>query len=587
MLERESILTEEIQKKHTRKNEMSVNDSQNEDKERQDMRLESGKEKNLMVERVRIYSDECAEFLEKDCLNKFANKKEKEEECKEILSRFDEALSGLKGITDITTSEKLLMIDSKDKISRFVVSVNSPNSNMILYYEGKIIEYFSDPLTDGKFSLSREELKRFLQLDKEGFQNEEDPIDKIIILNKIRCFNLCSQLPIGWKKIHYEQFNPAFELRKISFISDEESRYLTKEQRMDIKKERMQEYKINLMKQKEGIVYVISKLELVINDNPATSLKKLLDIVYKDAEKYHFNNHILASFELALNEYAANNQSVETFTKRYPNPSDLFTACFGREPKGKIEIIKGAMSLYFRCFDLEDYALIYSANYSKDKEIDRDTLKKADASGGVAIYNCLIPELYGCVIAENAIQPNLNEITYIHENQHLINRLFQDTQRLCVSIDDIKNSPKELKLNLFERALKSEREENFEARAKDEILAYIKDGRAPNNILKILLKRKDEEGLYDYYDQWKEKNYAKILKLFGDILEAEEIERIMDKIFCEEYEKMLTEGLAAVSVVLKRFTREKVINILASERLSSWKKVLLRLTECEYFSEKK
>jgi hypothetical protein len=150
-------------------------------------------------------------------------------------------------------------------------------------------------------------------------------------------------------------------------------------------------------------------------------------------------------------------KAIQDARQQAPTPESLYRLCFGREPIGKVTVIEGPITLYFRCQDADDYALIHSQKFAFG-ELSVTNEERADAmkSGGVSISASraespnmdkdadlldevgrvdetrlaerrrLLTRLGGAIIAENNTIPRSfmhRWGIYRHEEQHAIKKI--------------------------------------------------------------------------------------------------------------------------------------------------------------------
>jgi len=192
----------------------------------------------------------------------------------------------------------------------------------------------------------------------------------------------------GEKKLQYEPFNARLELIEL---------------KKNPNKKKLERFKEDLIEYQRGIAEIISATRSIVEKNPDTPVEVLLQRIDDGAKKYRLGTGEIYYFEAAVKSYQRKHVAVEKYRAMYPDNNDLFEACFGQKPKGKVEVVKGPMTLYFKCFNQEDYAFIY--NFGEDiKEISKDDIDKANRTGGVALSRVKIDELAGTVNAENISQ---------------------------------------------------------------------------------------------------------------------------------------------------------------------------------------
>ncbi|MBT7558401.1 hypothetical protein HN615_15985 [Candidatus Woesearchaeota archaeon] len=473
----------------------------------------------------------------------------------------------------------------------------------------KAIEITSKLLTDGTDFFSMEENNRLTELNKKSiFEKNLTANEKyeevylkhkkeriMQIINPKQWFGL-EYKPLANKqgkflltlnqkeqpKLEYEPFDPQLELRKVRYFSKEELDNIPLEQRRQIQRERLDNYKEQLLKQKKEIAEIQIDLDKEIRNNPDASFEDLIKSLYLKVPEANLTNSQIDIFRDGLNMYAKKHQEVEFYRKKYSNDSELFNACFGHLPKGEVEIIKGPMTLYFRCHNIEDYAVIHSGKFDSDKVLDQHDVTSADMSRGVKIYGSNIPELKGTIIAEKSLGRPINDETYIHEEQHAIYQLFEDERaRQDIFMSGMEKSSTKEQEKILVNSLRRKRED-FESRAKNEILAYFKDGTDTGQIIETLLQAKETGGLYDYFRQWyitdgeKERD-----ELVNSGLDSNFVDKTFANVFIMEYKvDIIYQSVEAMQALRdKGLAKEKIINLLINEPLSKWPKVVKRVQE--------
>ena len=125
-----------------------------------------------------------------------------------------------------------------------------------------------------------------------------------------------------------------------------------------VRRDQVSDFKDNLMRQKEGIGKTIGDLRAMVESVPDASQEALMRKVFEVAPGYRFTQQQEGIFKNGVEQYCQKHLAVEKYREMYPDDNDLFEACFGRKPKGKLEVVKGPMTLCFRCFSENDYAFV-------------------------------------------------------------------------------------------------------------------------------------------------------------------------------------------------------------------------------------
>lgn len=310
---------------------------------------------------------------------------------------------------------------------------------------------------------------------------------------------------------------------------------------------------------------------------------------------------------LGLDIYEKRHQAVKNVRQQYPDDSALYNYLFGATPKGKIEIIQGPVTLYFRCHNLSDYALIHNAVFDKSSKKPSDN--EARKTSGVALHDYPVPELKNSIIAENALGLPFDEHAQrvlTHEEQHQIMTLFREAytdylpnssqnQQVLSTIKKIaqESLPSDFHPdNMADLAERFDRERdvikkgrlivNFlrqrrqtdEAHAKDEILAFFQEGDSIHNIEAQLFKTAEKSGLYDFSDKKSRAIYAEdLVRHLGKQYSAP-IKQLVEDILVNEYHASLRQAFNALSTLsATNLLREHIVNMLMNIPLSRWKAV--------------
>jgi hypothetical protein len=402
-----------------------------------------------------------------------------------------------------------------------------------------------------------------------------------------------------------EQFNPSQELENVRKAPKAE------------RKEKLAEFKEDLARQQQGLAKVQELMIAVVRENPDMQLPELMEEVERLSVAVGMHDNQKRVAETVLQQYVEKHHAVREIRQQFQEDRELYHALFGLYPRGKIEIIEGPMTLYVRCYDLGDYTLIHSQKFLDTRNWSNEDEKQAKMSGGVSIGTSLIPGLGGTIIAENASkfgagnsvlhtdgtseqrygfdhasenEKQRSRAIHEHEEQHAIKRLFAEPIR-------------KIKFNGPEGYFSTDedREKYFrwlrdtgEEHARDEILAYFKDGTPGETAVSFLMKPEHEGGLYDYF-AGERKEAVDLMRgnqdpvtylLAGDqgfsMEEKINLLKILHKVFTEEYEQLLKEGVAACErLVASGWSKDRVIGLLIHEPLSNWKNVVGRLLKAK------
>lgn len=369
--------------------------------------------------------------------------------------------------------------------------------------------------------------------------------------------------------LHYDTFRPEKEIKEILKRPQEE------------RPRALRRFKEKFTYQQAGLAEMQERLVRLIRSNPDIPIEKLSQEAVEFRNKYGFtyNQHLIT--KKVLEKYVDKHQAVREIRKEYPDQNELFQALFGRPPHGKIEVVEGPMTLYFRCHDLEDYALIYSEAFLAGRELIVEDMESADMSGGVSIGTSLAPGLEGAIIAEKAegrpfSDPDAKRIL-IHEEEHAIQRLFEETRRRESALQELRKAGTDKERELLIKRYCRWLGEPAEERAKNEILAYFKSG---DSAMDIFMNLTRINGLYDYNAEHREELPEFLAEEIGEE-HRPLIEKAVRDVFSYEYSSLINRAIRAFATLREKLiiygyspqeAAEKAVLILNTKPLPKWER---------------
>lgn len=362
------------------------------------------------------------------------------------------------------------------------------------------------------------------------------------------------------------------------------------------KRMRVEKYKENLAHLWENIARLQDELVQEIRKNSDLPLADYMKFIHMFAAQKKLGQLYVGVAENVLREYKEKHDAIWRALEKFPNPHILFAEIFGQAPKGKIEVISRPMTLFFRCYDLEDYThALQSAVNPEERQAMEGSIKNTAAFH--LTRSPKIPELANTLVIENASVPDFlrhEKVTFDHEEQHAIHDLLYKYvnknmyREGWVIFKGFVHLP-EFGINMrtktlmkrYLRALRPFAEQG----AKNEILAYKKEGESSQRILHRLTRTKDDVGLYDFL--WKiSRDYEDILvdvfakKHKDGQPTPQEVRFVLDtshEVFRDEYVKMIGRGVAAFDALMDYgFSTEQAIGFLIAVPLDKWQKTVLR-----------
>lgn len=350
------------------------------------------------------------------------------------------------------------------------------------------------------------------------------------------------------------------------------------------RREKLAEIKQKLSVQTEGLAQVQANIFSTIRNNPDASYDDLRSAMIQQGAVYGMNERQREIGDDVLKKYIAKHEQVRGLRNQYSDDRELFKALFGRSPKGEVEVVDGPMTFYFKCRDVNDFALIRSQSFIEGREPTAGEVAAAAHYGGLAGVSTLIPGINGSVMAENSSHevfqksPGQSDTVRTHEEQHVMNHLFaeqfDEARDVIGRFHEAKTQgEKEVAVEDYLRYFQQKAEEE----SRDEILAYFKDGRSLDEILTTLSLKKDEGGGYDFLVEDRAMGEYNVAVLFGEEFQSFARSKA-SKMYDAEYRDHLKTALQSVERLTKSgYDRDKAIALLVHEPLSRWDKVTGRL----------
>jgi hypothetical protein len=373
------------------------------------------------------------------------------------------------------------------------------------------------------------------------------------------------------------------------------------------RKQMLADFKQKLAEQKGGFGVMQHEMIRFIRQNPDAPKEELYKQIDDYGQRFSLTEDQKTTAKGIIDEYSKKHEAVRDMRKKYPDDAKLYEATFGVAPKGKVEVVEGPMTLYFKTQNAEDYARIYTAGRREDPNtISPANLQESGVTGGASLNWAPAPELQGTIIAGNAsLRTQQNQPSFlrrsarkryeteeawakriqIHEEQHAIKRLFKDVKSKREDWGIWDDSSPEQQRNILMRSFRSTREIFADSRIKDEIMAYLKSGQDPKETIQYLLKPKGEKGLYDYLEGKKEskiKEEQEFLQEYNHSYDPAMIREVADKVFEEDYHDLITNGVKAFDTLQKSGkSTDEAIGILIHEPLDKWPKTVNRMLDAQ------
>ncbi|OGM98068.1 MAG: hypothetical protein A2915_01445 [Candidatus Yanofskybacteria bacterium RIFCSPLOWO2_01_FULL_41_34] len=358
----------------------------------------------------------------------------------------------------------------------------------------------------------------------------------------------------------------------------------------------IENFKKKLEESKKKSAQVQAEIETFIRNGPTRSIAEIKEELNRIITSTGLSAYY-ADFMIAVDKFLDARTIVFGVVNKYWSnfkekwQENLFRDLFGFIPRGRIFVEVLPASIYIKIYDLEDFVSVY-LSFPNTTEIS------ARNSGGAKLATPPknLPELKDKVIIENSAltPPALSGQIKTHEEEHTVFDYYDPALSLgrvpnmVRQTDSLVNKTRgEIDyvkfINILDRwALTWVL--NWESLAKDEALAYLKDGRNPYTILDLL---KDDKGLYNYFQGHVEEFRNRILRFVrinqigikDRVLSTTDISNLAHetllKGWVSKYKKDLNTALLAVARLFRRYQNSpedklKIIRLLSQEPLNKW-----------------
>ncbi len=360
------------------------------------------------------------------------------------------------------------------------------------------------------------------------------------------------------------------------------------------RRERVEEFQRIYILQKIWLAKLYARIQTIIHEDPEKcSSHKMYEALKRYAHLGAFTPLHLAYIQPLIELYWIKRHAVSDMRTVYRDDAILYEAVFGVAPHSHVQVIEGPVTLYFRCDDLRDYARIRFEYFYPSAQVTADELAIADKSGGVSIPSAPIRyrNLEGTLIAEKALSKPFGgaaQNIYRHEEQHVFFRFvtrknYPPAWKKFIPKASVPLLPfeeesyvgdREHAKQLFLRYLRRERFEGEES-SKNELLAYAVGGTNRHAVIKYLLTKEEDGGLYDYFKGYHKKIQRDLL-FYGWVPKS--FDALFERVFEREYEKLLEQGCDAIDLLGRNgFLIHEIVGLLMTEPLRFWLKIARRI----------
>lgn len=369
-------------------------------------------------------------------------------------------------------------------------------------------------------------------------------------------------------------FDPQGELLEISKRASDDIREETTQPPIGSKKERLKKYKNELGSQLLGMSKINSFLEYGFSQMEDTDRESLYHEFKSKAKEYKLADWQIERYNEVFDTFAKATQENIDFIEKNKNLSgrEIIKNITGYTCAGEVEIEKHPFVTIFIISDDHDFSGIQSPKPSKKEPRTEDAEKINDCRGFCRMGFIFIRK------TETA-DPQAKQALVAHEVKHRINELVRNgAYDKEYSLDSYPKNIKEYFAGEIAFAL---------SMAKDEILAYFKDGEDTEDILARLVHTE----YYNYLDESDYKGQETRESLYGaDILKKYNAQVIGNEfIKCKDkYIKIISNCLEILETLERwGFSRGEIVGMFQVQKMTNWGKIFNRFGHNPEFIEER
>lgn len=381
--------------------------------------------------------------------------------------------------------------------------------------------------------------------------------------------------------------DPSNELAKIKRAIDESPKEGQSNQRMLL----MGDFKRRLKKLRENMATAQLELEHFIRENPEISADELFTTVREIAARNNVSNQANYFFTAADAYLLAHFNIIDTIEHYKISYSDkwqnqLFEDLFGQPPRGPIEIEVMPMNVYIKITSIEDYVVANGVPDNVARNSGGASLQKEFPKVKLLSYKVLIENmsLSSPRYSKEVVKPHEEEHS-IHNNIYPRSAFIKGESNWLKDIDHNQEIEPSLFYEVANKSITNILLADWFFEAKTEILAYMKTGKALNDI-KLTLT--DPDGLYNYFidsaeihTNWffnhLERAGIKVKVKDNDHLGADAAKMLykylLEEAWHKRYLPKLEKIFQALEKILSQYGSDKypeIMRLLAQEPLNKW-----------------
>jgi hypothetical protein len=378
-----------------------------------------------------------------------------------------------------------------------------------------------------------------------------------------------------------DYFDPSDELKRVTAFSEDERQELSQEEYIWEKRRRLESFKERLIQQLLGMTALNIELEDLLSedgkydDRRERALEQLIENASRELKLSPIQ---LRRYRRFMTLLGATNKRMDAYEKTYrpgsnfywdpATPNDIFKKFFGRYPNRTVQIERRSVMFFVKCHDDSDYLTAYAGKNGKSDEMKN----KAYSSGGFSRGIVSVGRCAGS-------SPEDIKRTRRHEERHSLKSILDMLQDQS-TYESLDTSDRRRLEEGHMALIATHTRRQVDEWAKNEIFAYMKDGRSFEDMQDLLLKNESNGGLYDYLEE-NRKEYHKDKKIPVD---PSIIDAAIDR------EQMIHRANVVEAIdIAERLeylgkTREEILSLFEFEQLEKWGRHVTRIEQAGQLS---
>lgn len=341
----------------------------------------------------------------------------------------------------------------------------------------------------------------------------------------------------------------------------------------------------SFVQQKIGAAKILAHIDQMIIDNGDIDKDAINSAIEEVSNESQISPEQIESIKKGVARFFEKHEAIvdniTKFQEQYGDnwKAEFFNYCFGQYPSGNVELREGPMTIYWLCENLDDYAVACN----EDPETAKESFGHRKS-----LLDDQPDELRGTIILEwtghpkhqkssPSQQKEKSKVTETHEQQHIVFDMLEDELDYSpLNFDDLDENSGLEEVHKATRRYLAFRRLEMERSAKNEIMAYWRDGEKTLDEIKSIILEKD--GLYDHRNDTNEEQLAKyLISRFGEKYKEFIPDLNIDDVWqqeCEIFENNINQAFDVLQEIENQSPDKKreYLYLLSLERTDKWRR---------------